>query len=63
MCVSCVSKLVNAGDEVLIFYNDKTSFRQLVTMMNDKNLRNDDAGMLRYHIQLVNLLAACTEGT
>ncbi|XP_022655647.1 inositol 1,4,5-trisphosphate receptor type 1-like isoform X5 [Varroa destructor] len=57
-----MQELVNAGDEALIFYNDKSSFRQLVAMMNDKSVRYDDGGMLRYHIQLVKLLAACTEG-
>lgn len=55
-------QLVNAGEDVLVFYNDKTSFNHLVEMMRSERQRMDEAGPLQYHINLVKLLACCTEG-
>jgi inositol 1,4,5-triphosphate receptor type 1 len=53
---------VNVGEEVLLFYNDRLSFQNLVSLMQSEELRNDDNSVLNYHINLVQLLALCTEG-
>ena len=55
-------QLVNVGDEVLLFYNDKTSFQNLVELMGMERHRMDPSSPLMYHINLVQLLACCTEG-
>lgn len=59
-----MQELVNAGEDVLIFYNDKTSFSNFIEMM--RKYRNngslEDASSLKYHIELVKLLACCTMG-
>ncbi|XP_058054159.1 inositol 1,4,5-trisphosphate receptor [Anopheles bellator] len=58
-----MQELVNAGEEVLVFYNDKASFNYFVDQM-----RNFSSGTLAdpiplmYHIELVKLLACCTMG-
>ncbi|XP_064473340.1 inositol 1,4,5-trisphosphate receptor type 1-like isoform X1 [Ornithodoros turicata] len=57
-----MQELVNAGEEVLVFYNDKGSSQQLVEMMRSERQRLDEGGPLRYHVDLVRLLACCTEG-
>ncbi|XP_035209634.1 inositol 1,4,5-trisphosphate receptor type 1-like isoform X3 [Stegodyphus dumicola] len=57
-----MQEMVNAGEDVLVFYNDKTSFNHLVEMMRSERQRMDEAGPLQYHINLVKLLACCTEG-
>lgn len=57
-----MQELINAGEDVLVFYNDKTSFNTLVEMMKSERHRYDEAGPLQYHINLVKLLAGCTEG-
>ncbi|XP_076048925.1 inositol 1,4,5,-trisphosphate receptor isoform X4 [Oratosquilla oratoria] len=59
-----MQELVTAGEDVLVFYNDKASFNLFVEMMkNDRNRMDfDDSSQLRYHIELVKLLACCTEG-
>lgn len=44
---------------MLVFYNDRMSFPVLLKMMSSPR-EEDDA--LEYHITLVELLAACTEG-
>jgi len=54
--------LVNVGDEVLLFYNDKASFSTLVELMQSERHRTDPSSPLMYHINLVQLLACCTEG-
>uniref|UniRef100_A0A4W3IXG4 Inositol 1,4,5-trisphosphate receptor n=1 Tax=Callorhinchus milii TaxID=7868 RepID=A0A4W3IXG4_CALMI len=54
--------LVNAGEDVLIFYNDRASFQTLVQMMRSERDRMDENSPLMYHIHLVELLAVCTEG-
>lgn len=56
------SQLVNVGEEVLVFYSDPQSFNCLVDMMQSERERLDEAGPLLYHINLVELLACCTEG-
>ncbi|XP_022531485.2 inositol 1,4,5-trisphosphate receptor type 1 isoform X2 [Astyanax mexicanus] len=57
-----MAELVNAGEDVLVFYNDRASFQTLVQMMRLERERLDDNSALRYHIHLVELLAVCTEG-
>jgi hypothetical protein len=57
-----MQELINAGEDALVFYNDKTSFQTLVEMMRSERQRFDEAGALQYHIHLVKLLASCTEG-
>eukprot|EP00118_Oscarella_pearsei_P014018 m.117174 g.117174 ORF g.117174 m.117174 type:complete len:2678 (+) comp37607_c0_seq1:123-8156(+) len=53
-------ELVNAGDEVLIFYSDAKGFERFLELMhNDCGI---DDSELDYHINLVKLLALCTEG-
>lgn len=52
-----------ASDEVRVFYSDSASFEQLVQMMQStppEELNADHP--LRYHIELVRLLAMCTRG-
>lgn len=55
-------QLVNAGEDVLVFYNDRSSFQVLLQMMGSERERGDEYGALAYHNTLVELLAACTEG-
>uniref|UniRef100_A0A673I6V8 Inositol 1,4,5-trisphosphate receptor n=1 Tax=Sinocyclocheilus rhinocerous TaxID=307959 RepID=A0A673I6V8_9TELE len=57
-----MAELVTAGEDVLVFYNDRASFQSLVQMMRLERERLDDSSALRYHIHLVELLAVCTEG-
>ncbi|XP_066997452.1 inositol 1,4,5-trisphosphate receptor isoform X2 [Anabrus simplex] len=57
-----MQELVNAGEDVLVFYNDKSSFNQFVEMMRSMRHRMDESSALRYHIELVKLLACCTMG-
>uniref|UniRef100_A0AAY4DM11 Inositol 1,4,5-trisphosphate receptor n=1 Tax=Denticeps clupeoides TaxID=299321 RepID=A0AAY4DM11_9TELE len=57
-----MTELVNGGEDVLVFYNDRASFPLLLQMMSSERERTDSAGALAYHITLVELLAACTEG-
>lgn len=53
---------MNVGEEVLLFYNDKVSFQSLVELMQSEGHRIDQNSPLIYHINLVQLLACCTEG-
>jgi len=58
-----MQELVNAGEDVLIFYNDKASFNNFMEMM--RSWRKDtlsDPSALKYHIELVRLLGCCTMG-
>ncbi|XP_075458961.1 inositol 1,4,5-trisphosphate-gated calcium channel ITPR2 isoform X3 [Ascaphus truei] len=57
-----MTELINGGEDVLIFYNDRASFPILLQMMCSERDRADESGPLAYHIALVELLAACTEG-
>jgi len=47
---------------VLLFYNERQSFQNLVLLMQSEEMRNDENSVLNYHINLVQLLALCTEG-
>ncbi|KAM9815199.1 inositol 1,4,5-trisphosphate receptor type 2 isoform X1 [Syngnathus typhle] len=57
-----MTELVNGGEDVLVFYNDRSSFPVLLQMMASERERTDEDGALAYHNTLVELLAACTEG-
>ncbi|XP_070192864.1 inositol 1,4,5-trisphosphate-gated calcium channel ITPR1-like isoform X2 [Littorina saxatilis] len=57
-----MAELVSAGEEVLLFYNDRGSFMTLIDLMRSERHRTDDRSPLQYHINLVQLLALCTEG-
>ncbi|XP_010888608.2 inositol 1,4,5-trisphosphate receptor type 2 isoform X3 [Esox lucius] len=57
-----MTELVNGGEDVLVFYNDRSSFPVLLQMMRCERERGDEGGALAYHNTLVELLAACTEG-
>ncbi|XP_016523534.1 inositol 1,4,5-trisphosphate receptor type 2 isoform X1 [Poecilia formosa] len=57
-----MTELVTAGEDVLVFYNDRSSFSVLLQMMASEQERTDENGPLAYHNTLVDLLAACTEG-
>lgn len=54
--------MVNSGEDVLVFYNDRASFQTLIQMMRSERDRMDENSPLLYHIHLVELLAVCTEG-
>jgi len=55
-------QLINVGEEVLVFYNDRNSFQTLLELMRSEHDRFDPASPLMYHINLVQLLSLCTEG-
>ncbi|XP_042229627.1 inositol 1,4,5-trisphosphate receptor-like isoform X17 [Homarus americanus] len=59
-----VMQEVSAGEDVLVFYNERASFNMFIEMMKaDRNRMDyDECSPLRYHIELVKLLACCTEG-
>lgn len=58
-----MQELVNAGEDVLIFYNDKPSFSNFMEMMrNYSSGKLEDPSALKYHIELVKLLGCCTMG-
>ncbi|KAL9888086.1 inositol 1,4,5,-trisphosphate receptor isoform 2-T2 [Glossina fuscipes fuscipes] len=57
-----MQELINAGEEVLVFYNDKASFNQFVNMMQKHMSPLTEDSPLRYHVELVKLLACCTMG-
>ncbi|XP_064604842.1 inositol 1,4,5-trisphosphate receptor-like isoform X2 [Liolophura sinensis] len=57
-----MAELVNVGEEVLLFYNDKSSMQTLIDLMRSERYRQEESSPLVYHINLVQLLALCTEG-
>ncbi|KAF7210487.1 transcript variant X2 [Nothobranchius furzeri] len=57
-----MTELTNAGEDVVIFYNDKTSFDVMLALMAESREGVGENSPLRYHISLVELLAACAEG-
>ncbi|RXN34507.1 inositol 1,4,5-trisphosphate receptor type 3 [Labeo rohita] len=57
-----MTELTSAGDDVVVFYNDGTSFDTMVELMTQSREGVKDDSPLRYHISLVELLAACAEG-
>ena len=42
-----MQELVSAGEDVLVFYNDKASFNIFVDMMRSERNRMDDSSPLR----------------
>lgn len=62
MCPPPAPQLTNAGDDVVVFYNDKASLAHLLDMMKAAREGVEDHSPLMYHISLVDLLAACAEG-
>ncbi|XP_030076286.1 inositol 1,4,5-trisphosphate-gated calcium channel ITPR3 isoform X1 [Microcaecilia unicolor] len=57
-----MTELTNAGDDAVIFYNDKASFANMLEMMAAAREGVEENSPLMYHISLVELLAACAEG-
>ncbi|XP_048064932.1 inositol 1,4,5-trisphosphate receptor type 3 isoform X3 [Megalobrama amblycephala] len=57
-----MTELTSAGDDVVVFYNDDTAFDTMVELMTQSREGVKDDSPLRYHISLVELLAACAEG-
>lgn len=58
-----MQELINAGEDVLVFYNDKASFHSFVKQMQQhRSGQLEDTSPLRYHVELVKLLACCTMG-
>ncbi|XP_038235663.1 inositol 1,4,5-trisphosphate receptor type 3 isoform X5 [Dermochelys coriacea] len=57
-----MTELTNAGDDVVVFYNDKTSLATMLEMMTVAREGVEENSPLMYHISLVDLLAACAEG-
>ncbi|XP_076468931.1 inositol 1,4,5-trisphosphate-gated calcium channel ITPR1-like isoform X4 [Babylonia areolata] len=57
-----MAELVSAGEEVLLFYSDRGTYSTLSDLMRSERHRTDDRSPLQYHINLVQLLALCTEG-
>lgn len=77
-----MQEMVTAGEDVLVFYNDKSSFNTFLFMQKKyrnqlKNQRypvttpidplncedpDEAICVLRYHVELVRLLAYCTMG-
>ncbi|XP_028925641.1 inositol 1,4,5-trisphosphate receptor type 3 [Ornithorhynchus anatinus] len=57
-----MTELTNAGDDVVVFYNDKASLAHMLEMMAAARDGVEENSPLMYHISLVDLLAACAEG-
>ncbi|XP_058499615.1 inositol 1,4,5-trisphosphate receptor type 3 isoform X2 [Solea solea] len=57
-----MTELTNAGEDVVVFYNDKASFNVMLELMAESREGVAENSPLRYHISLVELLAACAEG-
>ncbi|KAG7297145.1 hypothetical protein JYU34_020113 [Plutella xylostella] len=57
-----MQEMVNAGEDVLVFYNDKVSFNNFREMMRQYRRSKQMPEALRYHIELVKLLTCCTMG-
>uniref|UniRef100_A0A3Q3KDU2 Inositol 1,4,5-trisphosphate receptor n=1 Tax=Monopterus albus TaxID=43700 RepID=A0A3Q3KDU2_MONAL len=57
-----MTELTNAGEDVVVFYNDKTSFNTMLELMAESREGISESSPLRYHISLVELLSACAEG-
>ncbi|KAJ8257213.1 hypothetical protein GJAV_G00183130 [Gymnothorax javanicus] len=57
-----MTELTNAGEDVVVFYNDKSSFAKMLELMAESREGVKESSPLRYHISLVELLAACAEG-
>ncbi|CAF4174789.1 unnamed protein product [Rotaria socialis] len=60
-CQDIIMSELVTSDEVLIFY-EKGNLTNLFERMKSDTERTDPNSLLNYHIQLVHLLAMCTEG-
>ncbi|XP_076840863.1 inositol 1,4,5-trisphosphate-gated calcium channel ITPR2 isoform X1 [Brachyhypopomus gauderio] len=56
-----MTELANASEDVLVFYNERNSFHKLLELMKSNDQKSENS-KLAYHINLVELLASCTEG-
>lgn len=58
-----MQELINSGEDVLVFYNDKSSLIHFTEMMRRyRSGELTDVSPLKYHVELVKLLACCTMG-
>lgn len=48
-----VLQLLNVGEDVLLFFNDKQSFATMVEQMRSERCRLDPNSQINYHIALV----------
>lgn len=55
-------QISNASDDVVVFYNDNDSLAKMLELMIESREGVQENSPLRYHISLVELLAACAEG-
>ena len=53
-----MQELVSAGEDVLVFYNDKASFNHFIEMMRSERNRMDDSSPLRSLQQCYTILAS-----
>uniref|UniRef100_A0A183CC87 Inositol 1,4,5-trisphosphate receptor n=1 Tax=Globodera pallida TaxID=36090 RepID=A0A183CC87_GLOPA len=61
--IKVVEEIGKVSDDVRQLYVDSASFEQLIEMMRSCSLTDLDAAHpLRYHIELVKLMAMCTKG-
>ncbi|CAJ0918564.1 unnamed protein product, partial [Mesorhabditis belari] len=56
------TEICSASDEVRQFYTDSSSYEELMEMMRAAPPYLDNTHKLKYHIELVKLLALCTRG-
>ncbi|CAG9557706.1 unnamed protein product [Danaus chrysippus] len=54
--------MLNAGEDVLVFYNDKVLFNYFIKMMREYKQTGEMPEALTYHIDLIKLLTCCTLG-
>ncbi|CAH2240156.1 jg22130, partial [Pararge aegeria aegeria] len=57
-----MQEMVNSGEDVLVFYNDKVTFNYFIQMMRTFKRTGEMPEALTYHIDLVKLLTCCTLG-
>ncbi|XP_061380179.1 inositol 1,4,5-trisphosphate receptor isoform X1 [Danaus plexippus] len=57
-----MQEMVNAGEDVLVFYNDKVLFNYFIKMMREYKQTGEMPEALTYHIDLIKLLTCCTLG-
>lgn len=57
-----LSSLSTAEGNVLVFYNDDVSFKELLRLMSAPEEDTASRDTLTYHITLIALLASCAEG-
>lgn len=46
--------MVQAGEDVLVFYNDRASFNHFVEMMRSERYRMDESSPLKYVFKIYN---------